>query len=296
METHAPPRLSALAGLARRPPPSLHELLLMAGGAEDYRWFNNLVREYLPGEAGAILSGAGTGHRMERFAAAFGEKFFPLSGYFISGVTESFEIEEETPWGWLRGGIPYGLEGIGWEDLHEIWDCYGVPTCLMALLPVMEEPYWKIDAEMRVSWLESAKEAVPEEVLKRIPEDGIHPALVREAVRDTEFEGVWDTVSWVCSVSGNFFIDYSHQDAVEGGYSDPWDREVIEYAAGEWRKAEKIISSMNRTAKWMEEDPPGRFAEALDFILARLETMDTEAVLREAEGPEQPGPEEENND
>ena len=48
MATAAPPVLSGLAGLLLRRPPSLQELIVRLGYAEDYAWFAELVRRLFP--------------------------------------------------------------------------------------------------------------------------------------------------------------------------------------------------------------------------------------------------------
>ena len=44
----APARLSGLAGLLLRRPPSLRELVTLVGYADDYAWFAGLVRRLFP--------------------------------------------------------------------------------------------------------------------------------------------------------------------------------------------------------------------------------------------------------
>ena len=56
MEVAAPPRLSRLADLLLRRPPSLRELVTLVGHADDYSWFVGLVRRLFPEEAEAVLA------------------------------------------------------------------------------------------------------------------------------------------------------------------------------------------------------------------------------------------------
>ena len=48
MAVAAPTRLSELAGLLLRRPPSLRELIALVGYADDYGWFTGLVRRLFP--------------------------------------------------------------------------------------------------------------------------------------------------------------------------------------------------------------------------------------------------------
>ncbi len=74
----APPRLSGLAGLLLRRPPSLRELVTLVGYADNYAWFAGLVRRLFPGEAEAALAAPDVRMRVECFANLFGERHFPL--------------------------------------------------------------------------------------------------------------------------------------------------------------------------------------------------------------------------
>ena len=60
------------------------------------------------------------------------------------------------------------------------------------------------------------------------------------------------------------------------GFDDPWEDEVIEAGAEEWRKAAALMDAVGRLIDWLEEDFPGRFAEMLDFVLERLPNHEQE--------------------
>ena len=121
MAAAAPAKLSGLAKLLLRRPPSLRELVTLVGYADDYAWFAGLVRRLFPQEAEAALSAPDIRTRVERFAQLFGERHFPLYAPFF----EFFMDEgDEPPWTWLRKGIPFELMGFGYDGLHEMWDGY----------------------------------------------------------------------------------------------------------------------------------------------------------------------------
>ena len=73
----APPRLSGLAKLLLRRPPSLQELVTLVGYADDYTWFAGLLRRLFPDEAEAALAAPDVRKRVERFAHLFGERHYP---------------------------------------------------------------------------------------------------------------------------------------------------------------------------------------------------------------------------
>ena len=176
---------------------------------------------------------------MERFANLFGERHFPLYAPFF----EFFMDEgDEPPWTWLRKGIPFELMGFGYDG----------PDGL------------------RVAWLESAAERIPQETLLRVPEGGIPLEDLASALKGTRFEGAAQACSWVLAETGNFFLDHTYDDGSYDGFADPWEDDIIAEGTEEWRKAIVLMDAVTRLADWLEEDLPGRFAEMLDVILVRL--------------------------
>ena len=171
MEAAAPPRLSGLADLLLRRPPSLRELVSVVGNADDYAWFTGLVRRLFPGEAEDILSAPDARERVVRFAELFRERHFPLYAPFIDFWADT--EGEEPPWSWLRNGIPYDLMGFGYEGVHEMWDGYREGISALALLARPADIYYAGSDGIRVAWLESASSRIPQETLTRIPEGGI---------------------------------------------------------------------------------------------------------------------------
>ena len=163
----APPTLSGLATLLLRRPPSLRELVTLVGYADDYAWFAGLVRRLFPNEAEAALSAPDLRTRVERFANLFGERHFPLYAPIIEFWTEA---EDEPPWSWLRRGIPFDLMGFGYDGLHEMWNGYREGLSAMALLVRPPDVYYDGPDGLRVAWLESAAERIPQETLLRVPE------------------------------------------------------------------------------------------------------------------------------
>ena len=65
MATAAPPVLSNLAETLLRRPPSLQELIVRLGYAEDYAWFAELARRLFPDEAETMLAVPDVGERLE---------------------------------------------------------------------------------------------------------------------------------------------------------------------------------------------------------------------------------------
>ena len=268
MEAAAPPRLSGLAELLLRRPPSLRELVTLVGYADDYAWFAGLARRLFPGEAEAALAAPDIRRRVERFARLFGERHFPLYAPFLDFWLE--DEGDEPPWTWLRRGIPFELMGFGEEGLHELWDGYREGLAALALLVKPPDAFYMGPEGLRVAWLESAAARIPQETLRRIPQGGIPQDALTEALAGTGFEGTAQACAWVWAETGNFFLDHTYEDGNYDGFSDPWDDDVIEEGTKEWRTATALMDAVAGLAGWLEEDLPGRFAEMLDFVLGRL--------------------------
>ena len=273
MAAAAPPRLSGLAELLLRRPPSLRELVTLVGYSGDYAWFAGLVRRLFPQEAEAALAAPDVRRRVEHFAQLFGERHFPLyAPYFDFYMDEG----DDPPWTWLRRGIPFELMGFGYDGLHEMWDGYRDGLSALVLLVKPPDVYYDGPDGMRVAWLESAAARIPQQTLLRIPQGGIPRDILTAALEGTRFEGVAQAAAWVFAETGNFFLDYCYDDGMYEGFSDPWEDEVIEQGTEEWRKASAVMDSVTQLADWLENDLPGRFAEMLDFILGRLPNQEQE--------------------
>ena len=267
MATAAPPRLSGLADLLLRRPPSLRELVVILGYADDYAWFAGLVRRLFPNEAEAALSAPDVRTRVERFANLFGERHFPLYAPFFE-----FYLDEgdEPPWSWLRRGIPFDLMGFGYDGLHEMWNGYREGISALVLLVKPPDSFYEGPDGIRVAWLESAAERIPQQTLLRVPQGGIPLEDLTGTLKETGFEGAAQAAAWVFAETGNFFLDHCYDDGNYDGFADPWEDEIIEEGTEEWRKASALMDSVCKLADWLEDDLPGRFAEMLDFVLPLL--------------------------
>ena len=268
MAAAAPALLSGLAEKLLRRPPSLRELVTLVGYADDYAWFAGLVRRLFPQEAEAALAAPDLRTRVERFANLFGERHFPLYAPIIEFWTDA--EGEEPPWSWLRRGIPFDLMGFGYDGLHEMWNGYRDGLSALILLVKPPDVYYDGPDGLRVAWLESAAERIPQETLQRVPQDGIPLEDLTGALKGTRFEGAALAATWVFAETGNFFLDHNYEDGSYDGFADPWDDDIIQEGTEEWRRASALMDSVCKLGDWLEEDLPGRFLEMLDFVLERV--------------------------
>lgn len=270
MHNQAVPLLSALTRSLSRAPYSLTELLNILKNTEDYVWFVNITRKYLPEAADDILGESNPAYKTAAFLTAFEQKYFGLYHFGIDYLLEIYFEDNEPPYGGLKEGIPYLLRGFSYEDMHYLWEHYGKEMGIMGTIPrPCDRCAPRMDTSMRTEWLETASAYVPEETLKRIPEDGISSAKLYAATEGTRYQPLGDFGRWLWSETGNFFLDFAYEDGIHG-FSDPWTDENINYAKEMWEQADSLVDRVNDFGAWLAADPPKRFAQTLDHVLANL--------------------------
>ena len=246
----------------------------MVGYADDYAWFAGLVRRLFPQEAEAALSAPDVRTRVERFAQLFGERHFPLYAPFIEFWTD--DEGDEPPWSWLRRGIPFELMGFGYDGLHEMWNGYREGLSALALLVKPPDAYYEGPDGMRVAWLESAAERIPQETLLRIPQGGIPLDDLTEALKGRGSRGRRKPAPGSSPRPATSSSTTATTTGTYDGFADPWEDDIIAEGTEEWRKASALMDSVCKLGDWLEEDLPGRFAEMLDFVLERLPDQEKE--------------------
>ena len=270
MESLAPPSLSGLAKLLLRRPPSLRDLVTLAGHAGDYAWFAALVRRLFPQEAEAVLAAPDVRQRVERFAQIFQERHFPLYAPFFDYYMED---GDEPPWTWLRRGIPFELMGFGYDGLHEMWDGYRDGLSALALLAKTPDSFYEEPDGLRVAWLESAAVRIPQ------ADPAPHPRRRHTAgrphggaARGPGSRASAQACSWVWSRDRQLLPRcHCYEDGdVRRDSPTPGTTTLSRRAPRSGGKASAVMDSVSRLAGWLEDDLPGRFAGMLDLVLERL--------------------------
>lgn len=240
--------------LRSRGPPSLRILVARLSEVEEYGEFVNLVREFLPEREDDILHQSTPGAQIAAFATYFEDRYFPLHDMFKMGDIEGYCD--------LVHGIPVITMGISWDDYCEIDSYWRLGYQLMTYL--VHDPYQEQDS--RVALAEACGQHVPAELIQQVPED-LSREECHRLLDDTNYKGValWADMLW--AETGLFFLDVCDEEL--GCNPLDWDREAVESLTQDWQQSERIQEEISSLSTWLEEDPPARFEELLNFMLER---------------------------
>ena len=234
-------------------PPSLSMLMARLDGAEAYKDFVALVREFLPEWEGDILRWPSPLEQIAAFASRFQDRYFPLDDRILLDDCEAY--------GEFLRSIPVPVMGLSWDDYHCLPDDGHPGILLMTYL--LEDPYHEEGA--RIALAEACAAHVPRELLQRVPEGGLTRDQAHRLLDGTEYEGLARWGDILQGQSENFFLDVCCEDLWECG-GPPWDREEVEALAQHWPRAERAQQQLRDMADRLEEDPPARFQELLELI------------------------------
>ena len=235
-------------------PPSLAILLARFASADDYRDFVTLVREFLPEREHEILRQPDPVNQIATFVSHFTDRYFPLEEGFCDMVEgyEEFLIH-----------IPVQVMGIGYDDYHEIPDQYRLGYQLMTYL--LEDPYEGEEGDARIALAEACRKHMPVDLLHRVPGGGLSFDDAHQFLDNTPYAAVANWGDVLTANTGVPFLDIDY-DSLYQCEVPQWTREWVEDLTQAWQRAEVINQSIFRLAEWLEEDPPNRFREIIDFI------------------------------
>lgn len=261
-----PPRLSALLHRIKPTPPSLLTISASAHYAHDYRWFQNLVRTYLPDAAPPLLRLSHPLHQLDEFIRIFSQRYFPLVSLHLYEYAAAWEGDDNL-WERLRQGIPYAVQGfpVG-DDRHLIWEFVPNGLCLLALLGDPADPAADADtAGIYVSWLEAAQAMVPRDLLTQLPAHGFAGDTLAAGLSAAGWPDCAQTLRYINATTGNFFLDLYGDPEWDETSVDPWEPEIIDAATNLWQEATRILDAVDRANQWLEQDPPRHFEQLLQL-------------------------------
>ncbi len=261
--------------IARAAPPSLIDLWNRLAASESYAEFMGIVHEFTPEIESDVRRAAGPGAKMALFATTFEQRYFPLWPHFSDGMAEEYDE--------LCSFIHVIVTSIGYEDYETLCQEQYWRHGVMLAAYILEDPYqptegchsaiYLHDPGARIPLGEACSAFVPQEVLARVPKDGLPVEDAHRLLDGTKFEALATVGDILNFQAGDPFHDNDEESASQGGPELEWDRENVEALTQGWLRAQLTDQKVEKLYDWLEEDPPAHFAELLDFIEARREAL-----------------------
>jgi hypothetical protein len=124
----------------------------------------------------------------------------------------------------------------------------------------------------RVPVLNAIEQLVGMELVKRLPPEGWEPEHLHKMTDGTKYEGVGHFADWACKASGTVILDESYEDTpyVDGATEPvfPWTRRNVDILTSEWPRVQEYRHKIGAIVDWLEVDPPVRYRELIDYLLA----------------------------
>ena len=240
--------------LARRVP-SLSSLIAQISNAEEYAFFVDMVKTYLPERQQDILREPTPTSQMARFASYFEDRYFPLEPTFKDGMAEGYEE--------ITRCIPVICMGISYEDYHEAPE-WRPGALLMAYL--VDNPYSEEDLDVPLA--EACREHLPDALIERAGQSRLFPGEAHSLLKGTRYESLalWADRLHFCT--GNFFLDTEYE-MLWNSIPPDWTPENVEELTKQWMQAEAHDNKTGEFMDWLEDDLTGRFEELVSFIEER---------------------------
>ena len=244
--------------LARASPPSIDALIAAMERSEEYAEFMRIVREFVPEVEREIRIQGSVAARIATFALAFENRYFPIHPMFADGQAESYED--------VTIHIPIILQSMDWDTYQELSMGEFRPG-LTLLAYVIEDPWQQGEGE-RLALAETCTQWVPQHTLERVPQE-ISREDIHTLLDGTRFESVGIVADIIHMLTGNCFYDEDQESAHQGAADLEWTRENVEALTRQWLQAQVIRDKESKLYEWLEQNPPQRFAELVDFIEER---------------------------
>jgi hypothetical protein len=221
-----------------------------------------VVREVFPDAEAEILGAAERGGSRESarvwvFLHRVEAAYFPV-----------YELDEYDQ---VACGIPFVRNAWGFDRFHEL-DLRPGELLLFALCA---QPY-ETGYDSRVPLLAAAEAHVPPALLSEIPAGGFTPAELRERLAGTPYAAAADYADGLWGETDSVFLDVDE----EMDADIEWTGENVLELAAQWRRARDVLDRIGALARWLEADPPARFARLLDAALGRDAHLSYERARR----------------
>ena len=226
--------------------------------SEEYAEFMRIVREFVPEAEREIRIQGSVATRIATFALAFENRYFPIHPMFADGQAESYED--------VTIHIPIILQSMDWDTYQELSMGEFRPG-LTLLAYVIEDPWQQGEGE-RLALAETCTQWVPQHTLERVPQE-ISREDIHSLLGGTRFESVGIVADIIHMLTGNCFYDEDQESVHQGAADLEWTRENVEALTRQWLQAQVIRDKESKLYEWLEQDPPQRFAELVDFIEER---------------------------
>lgn len=244
--------------LARASPPSIENLIVLMERGEDYVEFMRLVHEFVPELEREIKVRHSIATRLSTFAQAFENRYFPLHPMYADGMAEGY--------GDITCFIPIILQSMDFDTYLEL--SQGEFNAGITLLAYIIENPWQQGEGERLALTETCEQWVSRELLQRLPEE-IPREDIHLLLDGTRFESVGVVADILHMLTGNCFYDEDRESIHQGCLDLEWTRENVERLTEKWLQAQVLNDKAFKLYEWIDENPPQRFAELVDFIEAR---------------------------
>jgi hypothetical protein len=254
--------LTALGRVLQRAPVAPTSVAALLEGHEGYLAFCGVVREVFPDAEAAILGATEPGDNRESarvwaFLQRVELEYFPV-----------YELDEYDQ---VACSIPFVRNAWGYDRFHEL-DLRPGELLVFALCT---QPY-ETGYDSRVPLLAAAEAHVPPVLLSEIPSGGFTPAELRERLAGTPYAAAAEYADWLWSETDSVFLDIDEETEAD----IEWTRENVLELAAQWQRARDILDGIAELTRWLEADPPVRFARLLDAALGRDAHLSYESARR----------------
>lgn len=244
--------------LARASPPSIEDLIVLMERSEEYAEFMRIVHEFVPEVERDIKVQHSIAARISIFAIAFENRYFPIHPMYRDGMAEGYED--------ITLHIPIILQSIDWDTYQEL--SMGEFRAGITFLAYIIENPWQQGEGERLALAETCEQWVSQELLQRVPEE-ISREDIHLLLDGTRFASVGVVADILHMLTGNCFYDQTQESVHQGSVDLEWRRDNVEALTQSWLQAQVINDKAFKLYEWIDDNPPQRFAELVDFIEAR---------------------------